>query len=64
MVVVEAEKTEHETLKQALALIEACPVKLLLLNKNRHGGRGGYYGMYGESGYGRSELHDITWERH
>lgn len=55
VVVVEAEKTEHETLKQALALIEACPVKLLLLNKNRYGARGGYYGMYGESGYGRSE---------
>lgn len=56
VVVVEAEKTEHETLKQALALIEACPVKLLLLNKNRYGGRGGYYGTYGESGYGRSDL--------
>lgn len=55
VVVVEAEKTGHETLKQALALIEACPVKLLLLNKNRYGARGGYYGMYGESGYGRTE---------
>lgn len=56
VVVVEAEKTEHETLKQALDLIEACPVKLLLLNKNRYGGHGGYYGTYGESGYGRTEF--------
>lgn len=55
VVVVEAEKTEHETLRQALALIEECPVKLLLLNKNRYGARGGYYGIYGGSGYGRSE---------
>lgn len=55
VVVVEAEKTEHEMLKQAMALIEACPVRLLLLNKSRCGARGGYYGKYGESGYGRSE---------
>lgn len=55
VVVVEAEQTEQDTLKQALALIEACPIKLLLLNKNRHGVRGGYYGMYGETVYGRSE---------
>lgn len=55
VVVVEAEKTGHESLKQALTLIETCPVKLLLLNKNRHGVRGGYYGTYGGSSYGQTE---------
>jgi exopolysaccharide/PEP-CTERM locus tyrosine autokinase len=50
LVVVEAEKTAQAALKQALATIEACPIKLLALNKGRSITDGGTYG-YGY-GYG------------
>ncbi len=50
VLVVEAERTTHATVRQALATIESCPVKLMLLNKSREGRSGGYYG-YGY-GYG------------
>jgi receptor protein-tyrosine kinase len=50
VVVVEAERTTHATVKQALATIESCPVKLMVLNKSRRSGPGSYYG-YGY-GYG------------
>lgn len=54
VVVVEAESTMHGTLIEALATIESCPVKLLLLNKAKaHGGDSyGTYGSYGGSPYG------------
>jgi len=57
IMVVEAEKTTQSAVKQALTTIEACPVKLLMLNKTAHGkaggyGYGGYYGYYGYGGYG------------
>ena len=50
VIVVEAERTTHGTIKQALATIEGCPVKLMVLNKSRGQGSGSYYG-YGY-GYG------------
>lgn len=52
VVVVEAEQTTHTVLRQALAMIETCPVKLLMLNKSRLAGTGRYYGHYGLEGVG------------
>jgi receptor protein-tyrosine kinase len=54
VLVVEAERTSHASVKQALTTVEACPVKLMTLNKARHSGDGGYYGYgygYGYGGY-------------
>lgn len=51
VMVVESGRTTHAMVKQALATIESCPVKLMLLNKTRETGPGGYYG-YGQYGYG------------
>ncbi|MFV0662198.1 XrtA-associated tyrosine autokinase [Denitromonas sp.] len=56
VVVVEAERTTHAALKQALATIEACPIKMMLLNKSTVQGPGGYYG-YGY-GYGQESEDD------
>jgi receptor protein-tyrosine kinase len=52
VIVVEAEKTTHGTVKMALATIESCPVKLLVLNKSRQEGPGSYYGYGYKYGYG------------
>lgn len=52
VVVVEAESTTHGTIKQALATIESCPVKLMVLNKSRGHGVGSYYGYGYGYGYG------------
>lgn len=53
IIVIEAEKTTHGTVKHALATIESCPVKLLVLNKSREEGRGSYgYGYKYGYGYG------------
>ncbi len=52
VIVVEAAKTSHSTLKQALVTIENCPVKLMLLNKTRERGAGNYYGYGYGYGYG------------
>lgn len=53
IIVIEAEKTTHGTVKNALATIESCPVKLLVLNKSRGEGRGSYgYGYKYGYGYG------------
>lgn len=51
VMVVEADRTTHAAVKQALSTIEACPVKLMMLNKSRQQGDGNYYGYYGY-GYG------------
>jgi protein-tyrosine kinase len=58
VVVVQAEKTLQSDVVQALATIEACPVKLMLLNQARTVFKGGYEYGYGY-GYGHShaELH-------
>lgn len=53
VVVVEAERTTHTALKQALSLIEACPVRLLVLNKSRLAGSGRHYGYHALNGYGQ-----------
>ncbi len=55
VIVVEAAQTMHSTLKQALATIESCPVKLMLLNKARERGAGNYYGHGYGYGYGAEE---------
>jgi receptor protein-tyrosine kinase len=52
VVVVESERTTHASVKQALATIESCPIKLMMLNKSRHGGPGSYYGYGYGYGYG------------
>lgn len=52
VLVVEAERTTHASVKQALATIESCPVKLMVLNKSRHAGPGAYYGHGYGYGYG------------
>ncbi|MBK6972817.1 MAG: AAA family ATPase [Sterolibacteriaceae bacterium] len=50
VVVVGAESTTHDQVRQALAAIEVCPVRLIMLNKSRlalgttHGGYGYGYG--------------------
>lgn len=51
VVVVQAEKTLQSDVAQALATIESCPVKLMLLNQARTIYKGGYEYGYG-SGYG------------
>jgi exopolysaccharide/PEP-CTERM locus tyrosine autokinase len=54
VLVVEAEQTQQGAVKQALATIEACPIKLMMLNKTRSSSAGSGYGYgYGYSyGYG------------
>jgi len=52
VMVVHASSTLQATVQEALSTIEACPVKLMVLNKARGDGAGGYgYGGYGY-GYG------------
>lgn len=51
MIVVESGRTTHGAVKQALATVESCPVKLLVLNKAVVGGQGLYGYEYGY-GYG------------
>lgn len=48
MVIVEAGKTTHADVKHALATIENCPVKLMVLNKARDRAGRYDYGMYDE----------------
>lgn len=51
VVVVHADRTLQGTVQQALAAIETCPVKMMVLNKARPDAIGGY-GSYGGYGYG------------
>ncbi len=46
VVVVEAERTSHQTVNAAMAMLEACPVVLPLLNKTSRTEVGNYYGYY------------------
>lgn len=51
LLVVEADRTTQSAVKSALAMIEACPVVMTVLNKiepSQSGG--GYYGQYGDYG--------------
>lgn len=56
VMVVQAEKTLQSDVSQALATIEACPVKLMLLNQARTVFKGGYEYGYGY-GYGHTGQH-------
>jgi exopolysaccharide/PEP-CTERM locus tyrosine autokinase len=49
VVVVQAERTLQSQLRHALAAIEACPVKLMVLNQARGGNQDGYGYGYGYS---------------
>jgi receptor protein-tyrosine kinase len=51
VVVVEADKTSHGALKQALATIESCPIVTTVLNKATRSDVGSFYGYRGY-GYG------------
>jgi receptor protein-tyrosine kinase len=53
VIVVEAGRTTHAAVRQALAMVEACPVKLMMLNKSSAVGEGSYYGYHAHKGYGR-----------
>jgi Mrp family chromosome partitioning ATPase len=58
IVVVQADQTLQSTVRQALAAIEACPLKLMVLNKARSGAGGAYGENYGYGygyGYGGDE---------
>jgi exopolysaccharide/PEP-CTERM locus tyrosine autokinase len=52
VVVVQAEKTQRKAVQNALAMIEACPVRLLLLNQARKAPDQGYGGYGYGYGYG------------
>ena len=49
VVVVEADRTTHHSLKNTLALVEDCPVVMTMLNKARRTDVGSYYGYYGNN---------------
>jgi exopolysaccharide/PEP-CTERM locus tyrosine autokinase len=49
VVVVEADRTTHSTLKHALAMVEDCPVVMTMLNKAARSDVGSYYGYYGHA---------------
>ena len=56
VMVVQAEKTLQADVQHALSSIEACPVKLMVLNQTKSGTQGGY-GSYGGYGYGYRQQH-------
>ena len=49
VVVVEADRTTHHSVKSALALLEDHPVVMAMLNKARRTDVGSYYGYYGNN---------------
>lgn len=53
VMVVQAERTLHSEVKQALATIESCPIKLMVLNRASSASSGGYGYGYGY-GYGHA----------
>jgi exopolysaccharide/PEP-CTERM locus tyrosine autokinase len=57
VMVVQAGRTLQSDVQHALSTIETCPVRLMVLNKARTDGPGGYgYGAYGYGyGYGRGD---------
>jgi Mrp family chromosome partitioning ATPase len=58
VLVVQAGKTSQAQVEQALATIESCPVKMLVLNQARadvHGAYGYGYGYVYGQGYGRAQ---------
>jgi exopolysaccharide/PEP-CTERM locus tyrosine autokinase len=56
VMVVQADKTLQADVQQALATIESCPVKMMLLNRMRPAGKGSYgYGYGYGHGYSRKK---------
>jgi receptor protein-tyrosine kinase len=47
VVVVESERTPHQTVATAMTTLESCPVVMPLLNKTSRPEVGNYYGYYG-----------------
>jgi len=60
VLVVEAHRTTHAAVKQALAAIDTCPIKLLVLNKSDDRGHAGYYGYGYGYGYGNDARADAA----
>jgi len=61
VMVVESERTTQSMVKQALATIETCPVKLMLLNKTDMASSTGHYGVYGYGyGYGYGQTREAS----
>jgi receptor protein-tyrosine kinase len=58
VLVVEAERTTHGHVRQALATIDNCPIRLMVLNKSRERSVGGYYGYGYGYGYGQGQEHN------
>lgn len=56
VMVVESNKTTQGAVRQALSTIDACPVRLMLLNKSQQSGSGSYGYGYGY-GYGYCHGH-------
>jgi Mrp family chromosome partitioning ATPase len=52
VMVVKAETTAQGDVKNAISMIEQCPVKMLVLNQTRNEGRDGGYGYGYGYGYG------------
>ena len=48
VVVVEADSTTHGTVRNALAMLQGCPVVMTILNKAAQSDVGSYYGYYGD----------------
>jgi len=48
LVVVEADRTSQNTVAEAMATVEVCPVVLPVLNKTSRSDAGTYYGSYGQ----------------
>jgi protein-tyrosine kinase len=55
VVVVQAETTLQSEVKHALSTIDACPIKLMVLNQARHGGNDAY-----GYGYGYGQMSDSS----
>jgi len=55
VMVVQAEKTLRSDVQRALATIEACPVRMMLLNMSRASSPAGEYGYGHGYGYGAGD---------
>ena len=54
VLVVEGEGSTYAYVRQALAAIEPCPIRMMVLNKSRDRSVGGYYGYGYGYGYGKA----------
>ena len=58
VLVVEAERTTHAHVRQALNTVDDCAVRLMVLNKSRERSVGGYYGYGYGYGYGHGQAQE------